>query len=159
MVENTFLGSLGVRWPGSLMLRAGLTFAALVALLAPAAWSSSTEPYAPTAATALAVQGAGALVNWIPGLVPADSFNVYGFTPQGDKTPLAVNVTQTTVEVPTGFASYAVSGIKNGIESQLVPATSGCVVISTDPPDVGYVDCFAGRTTTKITFSRAMVLA
>jgi len=110
----------------------------VVAILAPGA--HATEPFAPLVASATFAPNAQMVVSWVPGEEPADSFNVYGFTDGGGMVLLKQGVTDLSVTVPSGFGSYAVSGVSQGNESGPVPAISPeCeVFIHYDPPGAGY---------------------
>lgn len=120
------------------MARALAVAITLGALLLPAITAGAPAPYAPTMVSAATTPAAFALITWAPGTVTADFFNVYGTTAQGSLSLLATNLRSTEASVPTGFAGYAVSGVKDGVESQLVfPAAvvpDPCIDVSISPP-------------------------
>lgn len=109
----------------------------LAAFLAPLTASQAPAPYAPMAASVASIQGAAAVVSWVPGSEPADSYRVYGVASDGSKTLLDQNVTQLSAPVPAGFHAYAVSGVKLGIESEAITAFGSCIEVSIQPPAVG----------------------
>lgn len=129
------------------MPRSALALLALV-LLAPLVTGSAADPYAPARVMAEAAGTAAAIVEWTPGTEPADSYRVYGL--QGSSLTLLVDTADTlaplvlAVTVPAGYSEYAVSGVKNGLESNLVfsgALSLGCIRISTDPPGIHEDGC------------------
>lgn len=125
---------------GFCILRKGLFLLAVLALAFPAS-ASAAEPFAPSAAVAYKAPTGNALVAWIPGEELAESYKVYGLS--GEPVFLGqVNLSQGSeavsgLLVPGNYASYAVSGVKAGVESEMVLAIlaeEDCVVV--DPPDV-----------------------
>lgn len=100
-------------------------------LLTPTALGVLPDPTQPLAAVAF-VSGSTTTVSWTPGPEGADTYRIYGLTAEGmawlsDATP-----DETSVLVPVGYSGYAVTGIKNGQESE---ATRALIVRDlTDPP-------------------------
>jgi len=101
----------------------------------------AAEPFAPLVASATLAPEAQVLVAWVPGESMADSFSVYGISPSGSLTLLRSGITDLSVMVPMGFTSYAVSGVRNGVESAPVVALgSQCeLIIYWSPPNAGLV--------------------
>lgn len=112
----------------------------VVALLGPAHVVGAAEPFAPIAASAMHAPDAQIIVGWLPGEDPADSYRVYGLAPDGAATLIADQITGLSVTVPEGFAGYAVTALRLGMESQQVKAleTECRIVISYNPPGAGY---------------------
>jgi hypothetical protein len=115
------------------MSRAPLLLALFVLLLPVAAADDAS--FAPRLAVAALASDAQALVAWLPGDAPAESYNVYGLTPNGPVLLAATPAGQALV--PAGFAAYAVSGVSGGVESPLVSATGlgggeECITIGWD---------------------------
>lgn len=97
--------------------------------------------YAPAAVTAAGPVDIETLVSWLPGAEAAEIYHVYGITDEGTPVLLAQSTATDAPNawVPTGFSTYAVAGVKAGIESDLVFAlTKPCVVI--DLPTIGIDD-------------------
>lgn len=120
-------------------------------LALPASAQPSSEGFAPSFVLYFTHSDDTALVSWAPGSDVADYYNVYGVLDEQAPTLLAsVQFGNLTVRVPGGYSTYAVSGVRLGIESQLVyPVGDKCVRIGLDPPDAGISDCpRAGSTIT-----------
>lgn len=104
-------------------------FALAFALLLAVPGSLADAEYAPSLVTALAASPLGAVIGWTPGPVVADSYRVYGIDDGGGATWLAESAGPVpdggSLPVPSGFAQYAVTGVLNGIESDLVFAIAG----------------------------------
>lgn len=129
-----------------------ICFVMLAAAQMPLA-SATPGAYAPSVVVASDVRDVTGLISWVPGREMADSFRVYGIA--GSPVLLGeANGTDNPVEalsmtVPGGFQTYAVSGVKNGVESRLVFALGNdseedCIIVA--PPDV-IINCipFLGR--------------
>jgi len=140
---GTIIGRVRVRSPEAFSVLARLLpiAALLAALFVPAPLASAAEPFAPLVASATLAPDAQVVVSWVPGAQAADSFNVYGITPEGGMTLLRAGITDFSATMPGGFSSYAVTGVSMGAESAAVRAIQGeCgFVISWDPPNVAYV--------------------
>lgn len=107
--------------------------------LLPLAAGSTGEPFAPAAAAVSPAADDQARIVWIPGETHADVYRIYGV----DATPtLLLEVPgsagfELMALVPGPYAGYAVSGVKDGVESGLVQAAQveeDCIDI--DPPGV-----------------------
>lgn len=115
----------------------------ITGLALPASADSGSERYAPSLVASVTQGDEVALVSWIPGPEVADYYNVYGVSDSGVPTPLAsAQSSDLPARVAGGYSTYAVSGVKLGIESQLVyPLGDKCLRVGLDPPDVGIDDC------------------
>lgn len=99
----------------------------------------ANEPSAPVAVAALDVGGDYALVAWVPGGAPADEYRIYGISTGGARTWLTTfapaDTSPTVLLVDGGFATYAVTGVLHGQESDMVYAAhSACVTLDDNPP-------------------------
>jgi hypothetical protein len=114
----------------------------LALAVSPVAAGESSEAYAPRDVAVVTLDDVNTLVAWTPGDVLADSYRVYGLEDYG--TVLLMDTAESEISIPfavavaAGFSAYAVSGVKDGIES--APTTGveiGCVTITFHPPGVG----------------------
>ncbi len=119
-----------------------------VVVLMPLAFGSASEPFAPSRVMVESDGSVLAVVQWIPGAEPADSYRVYGLDGEGFAllvdTKDAAAPLMLAVAVPAGYSAYAVSGVRENVESRLVFAGDipvGCIRIMTDPPAVGVDGC------------------
>lgn len=116
-----------------------------LALFAPQVTGEAPAPYAPASVAAEPLGTALALVEWAPGLEPADAYRIYGVD-EGGLTLLLDTATSglplvVSVVVPAGYRDYAVSGLKDNTESAPVYALKPCMYIQTDPPGIVREDC------------------
>lgn len=128
------------------MRRSVLGLAGAVLLLAAAGQAAAdldAEPYAPSFVAEVVGAPGTTLVSWGQGVEVADSFNVYGVPSQGGPVLLGtVLATDPYALTVSGFPTYAVSGVKLGVESKLVyPLGGQCLHVSLDPPGAGLYDC------------------
>lgn len=118
-----------------------LAFALAVLALMPPAAEGSQEDWAPTDVVTASTPS-GAFVTWGPGTQVADQYKVYGVN--GSHPVFLQFADQPFFELDpsASFPSYAVSGVKNGAESEIVYAVGvPCLSIRTDPPDVYLDEC------------------
>lgn len=123
------------------MLRLALILLVL-AIAVPPAESEASAPFAPSSVMAEAAGPRATLLEWAPGSEPADHYRVYGI--DGAMQILLLDTSRApsslvlAAVVPSGYDTYAVSGVKHGAESVLVPATSdvsaSCFKLQVDPP-------------------------
>lgn len=100
---------------------------------------AAQRPWAPAAVLAASVP-AGAVVAWSPGEVRADYYNVYGV--DGEQIVFLDIVVDTAFHTDSIFPSYAVSGVKDGLESERVYASfSPCLTVTYDPPNAWVGNC------------------
>jgi hypothetical protein len=125
----------------------------LALIVSPVAAGDGNESFSPRDVAVVALDDAQALVAWTPGEIPADSYRVYGIDANGpvllvDSVSSLGAATLATV-VTGGFPSYAVSGVKGGVESARTIGTGvGCVTVTLYPtPDVS-TRCPPARTET-----------
>lgn len=120
----------------------GVLFAGLVP---PAQAASGHAPLAVFAGDATVESVSAAFVAWSSGETLADFYKVYGIR-SSTKALLAV-ATNFTAPVPAGYTAYGVSGVKNGIESELVLAIIvPCTYLDPTPPPPNYYigECQSG---------------
>jgi hypothetical protein len=113
----------------------------LLIVLAQATPVQAADAWGPSAVTAVSIRsdtGSAAIVAWTLGSVPADSYNVYGVN--GSSMTLLITATELTATSAQGYSTYAVSGVKNGVESELVLASVvPCIYGELTPPPPGFV--------------------
>lgn len=120
------------------MVRALLPVVVLVAVLVPQA-AASDEAWAPTAVVALRLSETETRLSWAPGTEVADYYLVWGVA--GQTHDLLANVSLEQIAdgalVVAGYASYAVSGVLAGAESERVSAVGAgsggeepCIIIN-----------------------------
>lgn len=84
--------------------------------------------YTPAAASAI-VTLTQAVVSWVPGPELADFYNVYGITASGAAVTLAQSAgpvpDAASLVVDGSYATYAVTGVRDGVESPPVYAVMG----------------------------------
>lgn len=117
----------------------------VVAILMQTPMAQAADAWAPAAvfATAATSDAASlAVIAWTPGAVAADSYRVYGV--EGGSLVLLVTATDLTTTAPAGFATYAVSGVKNGVESDPTFAVFvPCIDVELHPPNASWGNCGA----------------
>jgi hypothetical protein len=103
------------------------------------------DPLAPVSVTAVVLDGV-VDVTWVPGLQPADSFNVYGVDPSGALTFIqTMPSNETKVALSQLFPNYAVSGIAGTTESSAArTSVVPCISAELFPPSVGVGSCGPG---------------
>lgn len=121
----------------------------VLALLVPLATSDGPAEHAPLGVAVEALSPTAALVEWSPGKEPADAFRVYGV--EGATLTLLVDTSTLPapvvlgVVVPAHYETYAVAGVRGGVESgptfAFKGADLGCVYVSLHPPAVWREDC------------------
>lgn len=135
------------------------TVVGVILLLAasPAVIADTLPAFTPALAFALhedRTSPASSWVAWLPGEEIADSYRVYALTSTGPELLDEVFLDEEAgeaflaVEVPPGYEGYAVTGIKDAVESPLVDAQTvstgdlpaGCLHIDYDPPGIAN-DC------------------
>ncbi len=127
------------------MLRSCLALLAAFLLLLPAGAAGGIDPHAPVAVAAIQT-GNVVLVEWTPGALAPDYYNVYGVE-NGARTLLETELTTDHAQVEGGFATYEVTAVTGGVESAAMVAVEllaqGCHVDVDDgpPPSVNVDGC------------------
>lgn len=126
--------------------------ALVLVLFASLVGADEAATYAPSRVKVEDPSSPVALVSWLPGIEPADSFRVYGGTGAGlvlllDTAGTAAPFSLAAL-VPSGYDAYAVTGVRAGVESPPVfgSATTCSIYVETRPPGVGLEDCLPGKT-------------
>jgi hypothetical protein len=110
--------------------------------------AAAAPPFAPLAVEASTISttaGSLAFVAWTRGSETADYYIVYGV--DGSSLQFLTTETDFSTPAPAGYTGYAVTGVKDGTESD---ATFAQVVPCIDifpyppPPDVAVSDCVTG---------------
>jgi hypothetical protein len=107
----------------------------VLALLPPIGANEGAHPAQPASAV-VAAGTSGAVLVWSPGTEIADEYNVYGLSDGGALLLDSVPADQRLAEVPAGFNGYAVSGVKDDVETALTEAVGVCVHVGHTPPSV-----------------------
>lgn len=113
---------------------------ALLALPLPLT-EAAKRPWAPAAVLATTTPNV-AFITWAPGESLADYYNVYGI--EGSSLVFVTAALDHVFQIDTArpFQSYAVSGVKGGIESDPVLASfAPCLRVDVDPPDAYVANC------------------
>jgi hypothetical protein len=107
--------------------------------------SQAAAAWAPGAVTAVSISfdpASGAALAWTPGTMAADYYNIYGV--DGSSVVLMTTATTLSTTTMSAYSSYAVSGVKNNVESDLIyalliPCVDG--QLQPPPPGVRVGDC------------------
>ena len=103
----------------------------------PAEAAVAYAPVAVVAGHASVEDTSVAMVAWVRGYETADYYRVYGVN--GTALTFLAIETDFTSAVPAGYAGYGVSGVRNGIESELVLAiVVPCTYLNPTPPPPNY---------------------
>ena len=117
-------------------LRPALPILLVVLALSPLIGADeNAHPAKPTSAVVMAGTS-GAVLVWSPGTEVADEYKVYGLSDGGALLLDSVPADQRLAEVPAGFNGYAVSGVKDDVETALTEAVGVCVHVGHTPPSV-----------------------
>lgn len=114
------------------------------------------DPVRPVAAVAVGL-GSSALVSWVPGPEAPDFFKIYGVRNDTLAFLSVADPNATTATVEGGFPQYAVTAVRDGVESEAALAVLGvglvCVRVEPGiPPGIAVGSSCAVKTGTRVAF-------
>ena len=104
---------------------------------APAAATGGSEPYAPLKVFVSGDGSTQALVQWLPGTQPADTYRIYGIAGGAVELLEELSYTPSTplvFQTSSVYDTYGVSGVVDGIESLITVPDEICRVVLGPPP-------------------------